>query len=127
MYCISEYCTIDERLEPFRGRCQFRQYIKSKPAKYGINIFALCDARTLYTHNLEVYVGQQPDGPFRVSNKPSDIVKRLVAPISQTGRSITMDNWFMNLPLELLEENKLTTVGTIRKNKKEIPKEFLPH
>ncbi|KFM56971.1 hypothetical protein X975_03242, partial [Stegodyphus mimosarum] len=38
-----------------------------------------------------------------------------------------MDNWFMNFPLELLEKNKLTTVGTIRKNKKEIPKEFLPH
>ncbi|CAJ1061405.1 piggyBac transposable element-derived protein 3-like%2C partial [Xyrichtys novacula] len=28
--------TVDEQLVPFRGRCPFRQYIPSKPAKYGI-------------------------------------------------------------------------------------------
>lgn len=96
---MSEYCTIDEKLEPFRGRCQFRQYIKSKPAKYGIKIFGLADARTFYVLNLEIYCGQQPDGPFHQSNAPSDVVKRLISPISGTGRNITFDNWFMNFPL----------------------------
>ncbi|KAF0026097.1 hypothetical protein F2P81_020834 [Scophthalmus maximus] len=28
--------TVDERLVPFRGRCPFKQYILSKPGKYGI-------------------------------------------------------------------------------------------
>lgn len=35
--------TVDERLGAFRGRCPFRQYISSKPAKYGIKIWAACD------------------------------------------------------------------------------------
>ena len=47
IYCLSEFLTIDETLVPFRGRCSFIQYIPSKPAKYGIKIFALCDAKTV--------------------------------------------------------------------------------
>ena len=31
--------TVDEQLVPFRGRCPFRQYIPSKPAKYGIKVW----------------------------------------------------------------------------------------
>ena len=34
----SECVTIDEQLVPFRGRCKFKQYMPSKPAKYGIKI-----------------------------------------------------------------------------------------
>jgi hypothetical protein len=30
-YTISEYAKIDEKLEAFRGRCGFKQYIPSKP------------------------------------------------------------------------------------------------
>lgn len=44
-YTISEYSTIDEQLVPFKGKCPFRQYIPSKPAKYGIKIQTICDAR----------------------------------------------------------------------------------
>lgn len=52
-YCTNynipgEYCTIDEMLESFRGRCKFRVYIANKPAKYGIKINALVDSRTFY-------------------------------------------------------------------------------
>ncbi|KAJ4426895.1 hypothetical protein ANN_26694 [Periplaneta americana] len=37
----SEYLTFDEQLLAFRGNCQFWLYIPSKPAKYGIKVFAL--------------------------------------------------------------------------------------
>jgi len=30
--------TVDEQLVPFRGKCPFRQYIPSKPSKYGIKL-----------------------------------------------------------------------------------------
>jgi hypothetical protein len=127
VYTVGENCTIDEMLEAFRGRCSFRQYIPNKPNKYGIKIQALVDSRTFFTSNMEVYVGTQPDGPFKFENKPSSIVKRIITPITKTGRNITIDNWYTSIPLvnELLENHNLTTVGTLRKNKKEIPPCFL--
>lgn len=126
-YSVGTNVTIDEKLEPFRGRCSFRQYIKSKPAKYGIKIFLLTDSKTYYTSHFEIYCGQQADGPYKVENNPSSIVKRLILPIDKTGRNITMDNWFVSVPLvrDLLDNHKLTCVGTIRKNKREIPLEFV--
>lgn len=49
--CIQSYkpgynCTIDEMLEGFFGRCPFKQYIPSKPNKYGIKIFSLVDSKS---------------------------------------------------------------------------------
>ena len=65
-YNLGEFVTIDEKLEAFRGRCSFIQYIPSKPAKYGLKVFALCDAKTFYTSSLEVHCGLQPEGRFSV-------------------------------------------------------------
>lgn len=126
-YTISEYGTIDEKLEAFRGRCGFKQYIPSKPNKYGLKVFALVDAKTRYTLNLELYLGQQPEGPYRVSNAPSSVVTRLIGPISGTGRNITCDNWFTSFELiqNLFTNHKLTYVGTVRKNKRQLPPEFI--
>ncbi|XP_068212619.1 piggyBac transposable element-derived protein 4-like [Palaemon carinicauda] len=44
MYNISSTVTINEQLLPFRGKYPLRQYIPSKPDRYGIKIWAACDA-----------------------------------------------------------------------------------
>lgn len=126
-YIPSEYLTIDEKLESFRGRVSFLQYIPNKPSKYGLKVFALVDAKTYYCLNLEVYVGTQPDGPYKKSNDPHSLVVRLIEPVSGTKRNITFDNWFTSYPLmiALLSIHKLTSVGTVRKNKRDIPTSFL--
>ncbi|KAI4471642.1 piggybac transposable element-derived protein 4 [Holotrichia oblita] len=49
----------------------------------------LVDAATTYCNNVEVYVGQQPEGPFRANNDPCSIVLRLIQPISGTNRNLT--------------------------------------
>ncbi|XP_051158549.1 piggyBac transposable element-derived protein 4-like [Leptopilina boulardi] len=127
LYIPGECCTIDEMLLAFRGRCPFKQYIPSKLAKYGIKIFSLADAHTFYTIKMEVYLGVQPDGPFYVDNKPSNVVKRLAIPIANSNRNIIFDNWFTSFPLieELLNDYNLTAVGTVRQNKRELPPTFV--
>lgn len=125
-YTVGEYVTLDEMLEAFRGRCSFRQYMPKKPAKYGLKIQALVDARLFYTLNLEVYVGVQPAGQYVVDNSTMAVTKRMIQPISGTGRNVTMDNWYTSVPLaeDLVAQHNLTVVGTIKKNKPEIPSDF---
>lgn len=123
----SEFLTVDEQLLAFRGRCAFKQYIPSKPAKYGIKTFALVDAKTFYTFNLETYVGTQPNGPYRQENTAEKITLRMIQPVEGSNRNITGDNWFTSLSLvKYLKKKMLTYLGTIRKHRREVPKEFLP-
>ncbi|XP_039297458.1 piggyBac transposable element-derived protein 4-like [Nilaparvata lugens] len=114
--------TLDEQLIAFRGKCSFRQFIPSKPAKYGIKIFALVDVHFPYTFNLEVYCGVQPEGPFKVSNEHKEVVMRMTAPIHGSNRNVTSDNWFSSLDVaKELFAKKTTMVGTVRKDKREVP------
>lgn len=114
-----EYITVDEKLQAFRGCCSFKMYIPNKPAKYGIKICSVCDAINYYTSNLKIYAGVQPDGPFKLDNSVSSVVKQLVEPNRNTGRNFTTDNWFTSVPLaiDLFNNYKFTPVGIIRKNK----------
>nr|XP_023012890.1 piggyBac transposable element-derived protein 4-like [Leptinotarsa decemlineata] len=120
--------TIDEKLEAYRGGCSFIQYIPNKPAKYGIKIYALVDSKTFYTYNPEIYCGKQPAGPFQVSNSPSDVVLRLVDGLERSNRNSTCDNWYSSCELrKFLLEKSITFIGILKKNKREVPVEFLPN
>lgn len=50
--------TLDEQLVPFRGCCEFVQYMPNNPAKCGMKIFWMCEAETGYTIDGTVYTGR---------------------------------------------------------------------
>jgi len=80
--------------------------------------------QTFYCSNLEIYCGKQPPAPYDVRNTPTDIVKRFVSPIENSYKNVTTDNWYTNIPLlHYLLEKKTTLLGTMKKNKSEIPPE----
>lgn len=111
--------TVDECLVPFRGRCAFKQYIPSKPAKYGLKIWAACDSATSYCWNMQIYTGKPAGGqPERNQGK------RVVLDITQglQGHIVTCDNFFTSYDLgtELLQR-KIRMLGTGRRNKPELP------
>ena len=122
LYYPSENITVDEQLVGFRGRCPFKQYIPTKPAKYGIKIWTLCDSKTSYALQTQVYTGKQP-GERPEKNQGMRVVNDLTQ--EYKGHNVYCDNFFTSYSLgQLLLKKKLTMVGTIRKNKAELPKEL---
>ena len=59
----------------------------------------MVDLKVFYTGNLEIYVSKQPEGPYLISNKPTDVIKKPVEPIYSSGCNITADNWFTDINL----------------------------
>lgn len=57
-YNPGQHLCVDEQLVPFRGKAPFRVYMKSKPDKYGLKIWALADCCTAYTVNMQAYLGK---------------------------------------------------------------------
>ncbi|XP_018398737.1 PREDICTED: piggyBac transposable element-derived protein 4-like [Cyphomyrmex costatus] len=123
-YIPSQNCTIDEQLLGFRGKFFAKVYIKSKPDKYGIKILCLNDSKTFYMLNAIPYTGKVTTK--RLENVPSYYVRQLSSSIHGTSRNITCDNWFTSIELinMMKHEHSLTMVGTIRKNKRQIPLVF---
>ena len=111
-----EHLTIDEQLYPYQSRTKFTQYIPSKPAKYGIKVWWICDAENSYPLTGQIYTGKSSAG--REKNVGERVVKDLEAQYQGSGRNITMDNYFTTLSLaKSLLSWDLTIVGTLKKNK----------
>lgn len=123
LYNPNECVTVDEQLVAYRGKCPFRQYIPSKPAKYGIKIWALCDSNTNYAWSMQVYTGRNRNC-VPEKNQGMRVVLELAEGLK--GRNITCDNFFTtyDLAVELLKK-KMTIVGTVRKNKVFLPPHIL--
>ena len=123
VYKPTEYLTIDEQLFPFRGQTKFTQYMPSKPAKYGIKVWWLCDAENGYPLKGIIYTGKV--GNTRDVNQGERIVKELAVTYKGSGRNISTDRFFTTLPLaKLLLTWNLTLVGTLKKNKTYISQEM---
>lgn len=70
-----ESLTIDEQLYPFRGRCPFRQYLPKKPARYGLKYWSVCDSKTAYLIDTELYLGSESNSQINVeSNQETNIL-----------------------------------------------------
>ena len=127
--CTANYephtnCTIDDQLLSFRGKCLFRTYMPTKPDRYGLKIITLNDSTTHYMHHAIPYIG--PVTTDLNEEVPFYYVSKVSEPIHHTGRNITCGNWFTSISIfdQMKEDFNLTMVGTIRKNKREIPEEF---
>ena len=123
IYKPTEKLTIDEQLYPYRGRTKFTQYMPSKPAKYGIKVWWVCDAENGFPLKGIIYTGKI--GNTRDVNQGERVVKELAIAYKGSGRNISMDRFFTTLPLaKFLLTWNLTVVGTLKKNKPYIPQEM---
>lgn len=127
-YSPGLFLTVDEMLVPFRGRCGFRMYIPNKPARYGLKVQILADAKTFYMYNAEVYVGKN-EAQSRASDllHPTQVVLRMTEPIFGSKRNVTGDNWYTSIELvRELRKRDITYVGTMKKIKGKFRQNFSP-
>ena len=81
----------------FSGRCLFKVFLKDKPGKYGILVRILSSAIERYIIKIEVYAGKD-NRPVN-ERGPTEIVKRLVEPIKNTGYNVTTDRFYTSVEL----------------------------
>ncbi|KAF2906097.1 hypothetical protein ILUMI_00079 [Ignelater luminosus] len=123
-YIPYENLTVDEQLLTFRGRCPFKQFIPSKPGKYGIKIWAACDSQTSFVYKCQRYIGKT--GDQRERNRGKRVVLDMTKGLETSGRNVTTDNFFTSLDLaRKMEKKNLTLLGTIRKNKPKLSQELV--
>nr|XP_061840556.1 piggyBac transposable element-derived protein 4-like [Nerophis lumbriciformis] len=114
---------VGQQLVSFRGRCSFKQCIPSKPAKYGLKIWALCDVSTSYAWKMRVYTGRSSPAQ-REKTQGTRVVLDLSDGLK--GHTVTTDNYFTSFPLAAeLRKREMALVGTIRHNKPQIPPQLL--
>lgn len=136
---------IDEELYSFRGKCCFRQFIPSKPARYGIKYWCLVDTKSGnsltifdsfifkssfnfegYLVDVNIYLGKSTEASKREVKIGEKAVLTLCEPFFNSKRCITADNFFSSISLcQELWSKKLEYIGTLRCNKTDIPESFL--
>lgn len=123
-YVLSKNVCIDESLILWKGSLKFKQYIRSKAAKFGIKTFELCESATGYLWSFLVYTGKHSSfdlGPEIAKSTP--VVLKLIEPLLNKGYRLFMDNWF-NSPIlaRFLKRNGTDCVGTLRTSRIHVPK-----
>ncbi|KAI5634128.1 transposase IS4 domain-containing protein [Phthorimaea operculella] len=119
-----EIC-IDDSLTPWKGSLSFRQFIRTKSAKFGIKTFELCESSTGYLWSFFVYTGKEdnPDTSLPSSlTLSSKTVVKLVRPLLNKGYTLFMNNSF-NSPLltRFLKRNKTDVVGFLGTTRQHVP------
>ena len=61
LYIPETEVAIDEVMVPFKGRVHFKQYIKMKPHKWGMKLWALAESKLGYICQVQVYCGRPID------------------------------------------------------------------
>ena len=120
---LKEYLCIDESMILFKGRSSLKQYNPMKPIKRGYKLWCLADDDG-YVYKTDVYTGKKEDAGRRSElGLGGDVVTSLLSNVKEPNHKVTFDNFFSSIPLlEDLQTKKILACGTIRANRKGLPK-----
>uniref|UniRef100_A0A2A4IYX2 PiggyBac transposable element-derived protein domain-containing protein n=1 Tax=Heliothis virescens TaxID=7102 RepID=A0A2A4IYX2_HELVI len=123
IYNAGEELSLDESLLLFRGRLTYRQYIKSKKARYGIKFFELTTSDG-YVLNAKMYSGKKntEQDMGESTSKTEKVVMRLMRPYLLREHHLFMDNYYNSVNLsQKLIDLKTHCTDTLRSNRKGNP------
>ena len=111
--------SVDEQMIPFKGRSNIKQYVPSKPYKWGYKLFVLCSTDGVM-YDMIPYTGKMElDEECKDLGVSSSVVWKLSNIIPKNENYvIAFDNWFTSLQLVMkLKQNGILSVGTVRSNR----------
>ena len=77
-YSPRQQLSLDEGIIPTKNRLAIKQYIRDKPVRWGIKSFLLCEAKTGYILDAEIYTGRAKDRHWPLLGSAGSVVRRLV-------------------------------------------------
>ncbi|KAJ2941505.1 hypothetical protein O0L34_g14551 [Tuta absoluta] len=121
LYNLEQNIAIDESLTLWKGPLSFKQYIKTKSARFGVKTFQLCESSTGYLWSFFVYVGARTSTSNSALGSSASTVIHLTRPLLNRGHVLFMDNWFNSPHLARhLKKNGTDCVGTLRSHRKQV-------
>ena len=128
LYLPNQNIATGESLTLWKGCLSIRQYLPLKASKFGTKTFGLCETRTGYLWYFLVFTGKNtilqsslitPD-----TLTTAAAVRKLLESLFGHGHTLWIDNFFSNpeLARKLKIEHSTDCVGTLKLNRKNIPK-----
>jgi hypothetical protein len=113
----TQLLTLDEAMVAFKGRSPIKQYIPSKPHKWGYKIYCLSSED--YLLRFEVYAGKEERS---ADGATFDTVMRMLQGYEDKAHILFTDNWFTSPALLLALQHKgIRLCGSVRRNRKGMP------
>jgi len=114
----SQDLALDEAMVAYKGRSPIKQYIPSKPHKWGYKIWCLSSED--YLLHFEIYAGKE--GAPSDAGATVDTVLRMTAAYQEQGFILYTDNWFTSPALlRALAQRGIRLCGAVRSNRKGMP------
>ena len=113
-----EYLSVDESMIPYYGKHYAKQFICSKPIRFGFKNWALCTSSG-YMMAFDIYVGKQSQYVKHIG-LGGTVVLNLLSKIDEqtSGYKVFFDNFFTSFHLiSILVENGVSASGTVRANR----------
>ena len=101
----SELLSLDETLNPYRGRVTIKQYNPNKPAKYGVLYRSISDATLPYIYNTLACAGKpntitpQSEYVTGTDNYTKYLIKGLERYVDIRGRNVSIDRFFTSMTI----------------------------
>ena len=127
-YSPRQQLSLDEGMIPTKNRLPIKQYIRNKPVRFVIKSFLLCEAKTGYILDAEIYTGRVRDDHWPLLGSAGSVVRRLVenSQVTNKNHMLFMDRFYNSVALfhMLKKELGVLAAGTVMPSRKHYPKEL---
>jgi len=125
-YNPSEHLAVDKVTVKFKGRSVFKPYILHKHKHFSIKLYKLCDS-TGYTYDMDVCIDKDRQRTAQHPTAAYTTVTNLTRRVEGYGYKVYMDSFFSSPDLfDDLARKNIYCCGTVRPNRKGMPKDLNP-